>query len=425
MIPMVLTFFSCQEEVKTQKSKAPQALEKQVSTKKASSDTDIEYASKLTRVGEILVNNPVGFTHAHDLFNKALTIDPSNNKALFYSAFTGIMMSVKGTLNRGKSLLDDPKDFNLYVDHLTTKVKYPEYVDFLVGKKDQSKFTDYQDIKKFLQNEVVDAFESANKKLNKIDGNVEVILTQLKTSNTETEYNCQDITEDSGDTYTSCDLKEEMTELTSLPAKTISVDTKDIKILASGLKGYATVFKLYTAYSIKGQKHLANEMTVKEVQLGRSLTEKETHRIVSNYSDYLTLEKDHRMDEIVRDLETIVELGMDLETLNNQFCDSELRESNLIKTICFDKEARSSMEKALDQLSGPQEVILGQDSTGAEIKILMNLPAYLNNPVQDLKNLVPTEYNEDGSVNHTVEPELNGLFPNKDLLEKLKELKSE
>lgn len=432
IIPMALTMFSCQQENKTERTKnpqvtviTPQVIEKQVSSKRLEIESDKEYAAKLVRVGEILVNNPVGFTHANNMFNKALAIDPQNNKALFYSAFTQIIMSMKGSVGRGRNLLDDPAEYDKFVDHLTKKIKYPEFVDFLVGKKTQSKFKNYQDIKRFFQNEVIDAFENANKKLNKIDGKVDVILTQLKTDNSKIEYNCQDVTEDGGYTYTRCDLKEEMNSVTPLPAKTTSVDLEDIKILASGLKGYSTVFKLYTAYGVIGQKHLTNEIQIKEVRLGRALTEKEMHRIVTNYSDYLVLEKDHRMNEIVQDLESIVEVGMDLETLNNQFCDNDLRNNNLIKSICFSKTARADMQQALDYLSGPQEVALGQDVNGSDVKILVDLPTYLNNPVADLKTLIPDQYNDDGSAYYTFQPELNGLFPNNDLIDKLKQLKSE
>jgi hypothetical protein len=425
VIPMLLTLASCEETTKPEKGPSAGQLEQKVSTKKEALETDKEYAARLTRVGEILVNNPVGFKHAHDLFNDALKLDPKNNKALFYSALTGIVMSYDGIGSRSKSLFEKPEDYDAYVNYLTEKIKYPEFVDFVVGKKTRSKFNNYQDIKKFFQAEVVDSFEEANKKLNKIDGDVNVILTQLKTSNTEVEYDCVDYNDNEGDAYTECQLKEEMSSMEALPAHTVTIDSNDIKILAGGLKGYSSVFKLYTAYAITGQKHITNEVKVKEMELGRELNDREMKRLLDNYPDYLTLEKDHRMNEIVTDLENIVEVGMDLETLNNMFCDNELRENNLIKTICFSETAREDMQKALDQLAGPREVLMGHDKNGAEVKILVDLPAFLRNPVADLKTLATDTYDEDGNFEMTEEPNLNGLFPNKDLLEKSKLIESE
>jgi len=425
VIPMMLTMFSCQETTSPEVSPKEPQLEKKVSTKKDATESDTVYAARLTRVGEILVNNPVGFTHAHRLFNDALKLDPNNNKALFYSALTGIAMSYEGIGNRGKSLFDDPADYNNYVKHLTEEVKYPEFVDFIVGKKTQSKFNNYQDIKRFVQNEMVDSFEQASERLNKIDGDVNIILTQLKTRAVTVEYDCETFGE-AESAYTTCEMKEELDgSVEALPAQTVTIDKNDAQILAGGIKGYSAVFKMYTAYGIKGQKHLTNEIKVKEAELGRSLTDKETNRIVSNYPDYLVLENDNRMGEIVEDLEGIVEMGMDLETLNNEFCDNELRENNLIKTICFSETAREDMQSALDQLSGPKEVLMGLDAEANEVNILVDLPAFLRNPVADLKTLIPGTYDADGNSEMTEEPNLNGLFPNKDLLEKSKLIISE
>lgn len=427
IIPMMFALISCQQEVVVKEVKKDivnsSSIQTKLTTKKLDTETDSAYAAKLTRVGEILINNPVGFAHAHDLFEQALTIDPNNSKALFYSAFTGILMSMEGSLKRGKKLFEDPQDYDAIIEHLQTKVKYPEFIKFVSGRSSQTEFNDYQDLKRFIQTEVVEAFEEATKKLNKIDGDVNVILTQLKTTNQQIQYNCEDVYED-GYSYTSCDFKDEMTGISALPAKTLTLDSKDIKILASGVKGYSAVFKLYTAYSIKGQKKLSEELNAKRIELDRELTEKEQIEILKNYPEYLALERDHKMDEVVADLESIIEVGMDLEALNNQFCDNESRGNNLIKTICFGESAREEMVKSLDYLSGPQEVTLGQDSAGNEVKILMDLPGYLANPVEDLKSLIPSTYNEDGSVRYTSEPQLNGLFPNRDLLEKLKQLNS-
>lgn len=426
-VALLFGLISCQETTTNKKkSDSPELLPKTLSTKAMTNESSKERAAKLARVGEILINNPVGITHAHDLFTEALTLDPSNNKALFYSSFTEIVMSLKGSANKAKNLFDDPNDYKLLLEHFRKEVKYPEFVDFIKGDNSAKKFKDLQDVKRFVQTDVVNAFEKANAKLNSINGDVKVILTQLKTDNSISAYNCTEETdEEYGDTYTNCEYKESMDSLSVLPAETVTVDSKDIKMLAAGMKAYSTYLKLYTAYSIKGQKHLTNEIKVKEMELGRNLTDKETHIIAKKYNSYLTLEKDNKLNEIVADLDSIIEIGMDLESLNNKFCDSELRENNLIKTICFDQNARADMQRALDLLAGPQEIVLGVDQQGAAVNIILDLPAFLNNPVDDLKSLMPTTYHQDGSSNHTVEPELNGLFPNKDLLEKLKTISHE
>lgn len=424
MIPMVLGLMSCEPSVVNKNTEQRQP-DKTINTKKNALENDLDYAQRLTRVGEILINNPVGFSHANDLFNDALKLDPGNDKALFYSALTGIVMKFEGAAKRMKKFYDKPEDYDEMLNSVKENFKYPEFVKFITGRVNTKEFRNVHDIKRFVQMDITDAFESAAKKLNMIDQDVELIITQLKTDNTEIEYDCHEITEDDS-TYTTCSLKEQMDSVSALPAQINTVDTKDIKIISSGLKAYATAFKLYTGYSLEGTEQFNKETETLESQLGRELTEKENHQIVKKYNNLFTLERDHRWNEVVADLEGMIYTAMDLETLNNRFCDTGLRESNLIKTICFDEDSREVMQKALDYLSGPQEISIGKDENNQDVKIMIDLPAYLSNPLEDLKSLLPIEYNEDGTgIYLQEEPELNGLFPNKDLLEKIKQLKSE
>lgn len=419
LIPMALTLFSC-EQLSNNDNSEPK---EKITSKRTAQESDVEYSARLARIGEILVNNPVGITESDFLFNKALELNPNNDKALFYSAFTGIVLANRGIMNRGKALLEDSDVYDKSLSYLNDKLKYPEFINFFIGSNTQSKLSDYQDIKRFVQVDIVDAFDRASIKLNKISSSVELILTQLRTDNSQTEDNCQQITEEEY-TYTQCEVEENMTGMSALAAKTFTVDATDTKILANSLKAYAAAFKMFTAYSIEGQKNLTNEVKVMQMELDRDLTKQELARVVSRYDNYLVLEKDHKINEVVKDLEDIVSAGMDLETLNNQFCDNDLREAHIIKTICLNEGSREGMQKALDLLSGPQEVSLGKTKDGSDILIVVDLPAFLNNPVKDLKKLQPNSYSSDGSAQYTEEPNLNGLFPNKDLLKKIEQLKS-
>lgn len=85
-----------------------------------------------------------------------------------------------------------------------------------------------------------------------------------------------------------------MDSLEVLAAKTATVDKGDIQIISGGLKAYSSYFKFLTGYSISGQKHISNEIVVKEARLGRDLTEKEEHVIIKKYQDYMILEKDNK-----------------------------------------------------------------------------------------------------------------------------------
>jgi hypothetical protein len=425
LIPMMMTLASCEQSFdNTTNDDSVIRHQKVINTKRLAVEDNSAYAAKLTRVGEILVNNPVGFSHAHDLFNEALAIDPTNNKALFYSAMTEMVMTFRGAAEKSRDLMDKPEDLDTYIKYMKENVKYPEFVDFIIGDKNAKKFQNYQDIKRFFQKDFVAAIDKAVTKMEKIDGDVNIILTQLAAEKEDIEYDCETYGE--GETsFTECQIKEEMKSIEALPAETKTVDQNDIKVIASGLRAYGTYFKMLTAYSIEGGNHLSNEVRVKEMDLGRSLTDQETHRIVKRYPKVLTLEADHQLGDIVGDLESIAYAAMDLEALNNRFCDTDLRTNNLVDNICFDADSRESIEKALDYLTGPVETVLGKDKLGNDVTILVDLPGYLSNPVQDLKVLLPTEYDENGHGKLTQEPELNGLFPNKDLMDKLAQVVSQ
>ena len=66
---------------------------------------------------------------------------------------------------------------------------------------------------------------------------------------------------------------------------------------------------------------------------------------------------------------------------------------------------------------------LGTDKNGNNVEILVDFPRFMNNPVEDLESLLPIEYDDEGRSVFNKEPNLNGLFPNKDLVKKLNELK--
>ena len=114
---------------------------------------------------------------------------------------------------------------------------------------------------------------------------------------------------------------------------------------------------------------------------------------------------------------------MDFEALNNKFCESDLRANNLIQNICLPETARQDMEKALESLSGPFERTVRRGDK--EAKILIDLPTFLRNPLQDIKEYGPDSYDEFGNAVYTIEPNLNGLFPNGDLLETLEALEKD
>lgn len=422
MVPALLTMIACEPmQVNTQKkTKADNVLPKTMNTKKLNQENQQEFVDRMVRMGEILAQSPVGFVHANGVFKSVLSADPGNDKALFYSAFLDIAEGYKGLGTKTKNLWDKPETYEENV-RLANEAYYPEIGEFIF-KAAGKNYDTYRDAQQDVLTGMQDSYKNALKKLEKIDQDVELIVTVQETKASRVIYDCETVMEDEVE-YTSCEQKHEAQSTTLLPSQRTTVDLEDVKVLRGSIKGILNYTRFFSAYSIEGQKELSEEISAKESEFGRSLTDLETHNIVKKYPGYLSLDKNNELSEMRGSLIDMVEIGMDLESLNNQFCGNELREMNLIRTICFDADARKNMEEVLSYLAGPAEMSLGLNKEGGEVKILMDLPAFLNNPVSDLKSILDSlDYNAEGTSNVVREPELNGLFPNGDLLEKLKQV---
>ena len=428
LAPALLTMFAC-EPLKLQQvepkqqvdaKKASQAKEtvlpEVLTTKKFDFETDEDFNKRQARMGEILAQSPVGFMHAQGVFNQVLTSTPGNDKALFYSALLDIGMAYQGAMGKSEKLWDNPADYQKAVEDIK-RDSYPEITEFLLSFNGP-KYNDYSDIHKDLLGKMQKSYQKALGKLDQVDQDIELILTQIQTD-TKITYDCETTSTEFGSETNCAKVNEETSGMRLLPAKRKTVDQEDIKILKGYIKGLLNYTRLYSAYSIKGQKHLSNELKIKELELGRDLTDIEEHQIIKRYKDYLTLDPQNELSQLSASLEDMVAIAMDLESLNNRFCDNDLREMNLIQNICFGENARQSMEETLEMLAGPKEIYLGDDKQGAPVMILVDLPGYLNNPVRDLKSILASfEYDEEGNGVLEREPELNGLFPNRDYLEK-------
>lgn len=419
MAPALLTMIACEpiqiQHVQDKKQKNKVELPKEMSTKRFAFESNKEFNQRQVRMGEILAQSPIGFPHAANVFKGVLASDPNNDKALLYSAFLDIAMSYQGLVGKSEDLNENPEDA-LMLRKEIKKMGYPEITDFLLKFKGP-KYQNYRDVQKDLLGKMQKSYKKALRKLERVQGDVELIITQMKTSNTEISYNCQNRQAD-GFEFTECQIKEEMNGISLLPAKIKTVDVEDVKVLKGSIKGILNYTRLLSAYSLEGQKALTEEIKDKE------LTSYELHQLVlEKYPNYLVLDSQNELGELRASLTEMVEIAMDLESLNNKFCDNELREMNLIQSICFDEKARAQMEDTLDMLAGPKEITLGYNAEQLPVTILMDLPGFLSNPLADLKSILGSfDYDDEGNGHIAREPQLNGLFPNGDYLEKLKQV---
>lgn len=426
LAPALLTMIACEPIQISQKSesdkdkkgdKAPTSFNIQ----KSKGPLAQEEIDRRVRMAELLAQSPVGFPHAKWVLDDVLEKDPENDKALFYSAMMDLVFSVKGVYGKAEKLYDNPADAERLRSHVSERL-YPEYMDFMFkhpGKKYDTYAEGVDDVLTRTQN----AYKTAAAKLGRIDDEFELIFTNLKTSNDTVEYNCQTYDDGMG---RSCELKDTMTGISVLDSTRKKVAPGDAKAIKGYVLGMLNYSRLYHAYSIEGQKELSAEIDKKQEDFGRDLTDLERDLIVKKYPQYLTLKDHNELPEIVASLEEIGEIALDIEGLNNQFCTDEARENYLIGQICLKEGTRENIEKTLEMLAGPVPMTIGMDENGDDVQILTDLPGFLANPVQDLKSLYNSvDYDAQGASSIVREPELNGLFPNKDYLEKMGQVASE
>lgn len=426
LAPALLSMLACepvQVEKQIIKTESPKVeLPKKMTTQKSLSESDRDFNKRLLRMGEILAQSPVGFVHAQSVFDKILEKDPGNDKALFYSALLDTVKVYKGMGAKSKEYYDSEK---AYRDAVKTaqETYYPEIKEFLFSGNGES-YKNMAQVQQGLFKSISKNYQSALNKLERIDEDVELIATQVQADSAKSFYDCHTYLENEME-ITECKGKEEIVSTRLLPSKRFVADMEDIKVLSASLKAVQSYARLLGAYTLEGQEDITADIQQKEKEFGRELTDIEAHRIVKEKSKYLTLAPDNELAELRSGLIETVEIGMDLESLNNRFCENGLRKMNLVKSICFSADARESMQKTLEFLYGPKEIELGKDESGEPVRLLVDLPAFLNNPVRDLKSMLKSmDYDAEGNGYLSQEPEMGGLFPNKDYLQKIHSLRN-
>ncbi|HRK02403.1 MAG TPA: hypothetical protein PLH57_07025, partial [Oligoflexia bacterium] len=112
---------------------------------------------------------------------------------------------------------------------------------------------------------------------------------------------------------------------------------------------------------------------------------------------------------------------LDLGAMERELCGSETRRmTHLVASVCFTGNAVALATRNLEMLAGPSRVRIGYDEIGEPVEILMDVTALFRDPSRDLKSLLPNKFNRKGHAISYPDPTMGGLFPDGDLIERLK-----
>ena len=395
----------------------------------------LEAADHYARLGELLLM-PEGAEYADQMFAKALEIDPKNGKANFYKAATEPAMVFKGFIPRIERLLTTETS-NRDLERLRqeiSKLKMPEVSQFANSlPQGEAPFLTYYDIQRFLREKVLPAVLASVDKLGRIDSN-----TPLKLNFTPERVLLDPVRRDSTYSWSQCSndpvqgWKCESYEWRSGRSEKLRneyfVDQHDLKILKSSFMALANSIRLATAYSFKDSEYVIRRLkavdTIRYESGLKGLSAQDVVDVLREFNDLFVLERDHQLVELSRSSAEILKTGLELDDMRSELCDGKTRTdlNALFHPICIGADVVDAFHIGLDMLAGPKEMVLGKNSSGRDVKIVVDLSRTLSTPPRDLKALLPTTFDAKGEPVNYPDPTLGGLFPNGDLIQKLKEV---
>lgn len=391
---------SCSQEAPSSKSPIHS-----ISVSSITADTSLsskDKAEKLALAGEQLVTY-TGFMYSEEILDLALELDPKNKRAQFYKAVLATPMKLKGILTRVKPLLKKyPESQNNYNEVLSSVPEGGLKTFLLDGNED---IKDESDVQGFMD-EIYQGQDKLRRFL-KDNKNTNLVLNLndiglIRQSEDEALKRCE-VEKIGSETYAikRCDMSRVMqVELTR-------ADMESLQHLTAGFQIYSLMFN---SYDLSGT-----------VQVSQNIEEGDTTESVWNKLVENSAFGKIRNPKLIQNIPS---LGIDLIagvrwalSMQETLCSSGegARKGILFPNgICLEDKL-SDGRPVEDVLKLAELVLQGQthitrftDSQGSK-QIEVNPAAAFNNPVKDLKNLIP-EFNECGRISKIADPSFNGVL---------------
>jgi hypothetical protein len=366
----------------------------------------------LADTAESLIS-PYGFMVADKIFDSALEYDGANQKARFYKAMLKPMVALKGILKRIEPLMakEDSESRALY--HQRAGVHYPNssLQSFLLdGAAD---IRNEKDIQHFVdqilgETDGVRTFLRANRNM-KLTLKPTVYATNLTPQ--EQFENC----------YTKEIAKGVYARSVCGKAQTVSMEISaaDVEVLRQIVAGAEMSLIFATSYDLTGSLNFRAAM-----QKGWKPTDRDFVNYFSRVRDFGTLRSTSGLT-LIQAMGSDIFAGAKWASRNQEsLCNSR---KSLLGQACTGPRAKGSrvkdvfniVEMTLDGQSVDVLVDSGKVKVGAlksgsptpEYQTQAHLLAPVLNPVQDLKALMPNQFNSCGQATNVGDPTLGGLLP--------------
>ena len=367
---------------------------------------------------------------ADPLFDKALSLNASNSKALFYSAMTKPLVAMAGFLPRFEGLLyaDDPY-YEGHARHDLDGMNFPELYNWAYAiPQGQGPFTSINDVQRFLRTQLLPVLDSSMTKLAAITSPPALLFSfskyhpqvpLLRSRGSEHNLVCAQRPQD-GTWYCAVGKK-------GNPPRTVQLDKNDFAVISHSIRAVGDYIRLNTAYSTEGWE-LAR-VQIQEEHGGFHGIKAADAQILYQYPNLFTLEPDQDLANIKDSTYAALEEAADLNALGSLMCGNQtarIAANAFFASICVFGDMFKGVQSGLQLLIGPTLISIGRNSgipvsndnlDANQLKILVNVPAIIGNPPKDLKPLIAKQNGAAGTTVGFPDPTFGGLFPDSDFVQ--------
>ena len=378
-----------------------------------------ESAEMYARIGELLLL-PEGFVYANSMFEKALRIDPNNPRANFYSAFLAPFVKFEGFLERFKIVMKEDNVNRIRREIL--KSDFDELKDFVLKMKDKKgPFKNYGEVQQFVKDEIIPELEKSIIKINNLKDNgfeIKISLARLGLDNDyKWEYtkNCNRSIENNEWECTYEYFEYSIPRIDRI--KKATVDNTDVMILNGYFVTLLNYAKVATSYKVQGLRKFLDELDIMDGEFSdKDFTEK-----LVKYEGLFKIDEDQRLRDVQEDTVDILKNFLYFASVQDKLCKSNERVNNLITSYCITTTGVLEIDKALSFLAGPEMYYLGKNQVDDQkVEVLVDLNVLFNGEITDIKNLLPNSFDIEGRGVNYPDPTFGGLFPDADIIGKLK-----
>ncbi len=308
------------------------------------------------------------------------------------------------------------------------KTKYTELINLATKlPKDVKTIKKKSQVQGFILNNLIPAVENSIEKLEKINSEVTVIAPNdiedrffmEKSSGTYEYHECYHTYRADGTYDMDCYDWSDGTESKEYKALVYKLANEEITVLRSTLMATLNSLRVSSAYSYAGIDNIEATVNMMEDN-GKELTDEGWVNLVNKHPNFLTLNEKHGLSQIVSTSKEVISGLLDFANIRDELCNEDKRSTFISGSeLCLDIESEEEIRDMMRYTAGASKVVIGNNSAGAPVKVVVDVPTFLSNPIQDLKTLLPTKFDSNGEANWNLNQSVNGLFPNSELGEKL------